>query len=334
MRGERQGTLRALLLTLAVAGCARAAERPAVGPTRFAAAPSIDGKLDDAAWGHAPEVGPFFDWRDPTRLFKNRTTFKIGYDNDALYLALICRDHRVAPSPARQRMHDDSGVFQDHPVEVFVQPNRAGTKFFQFVCAPDGSTWDARNTFHPDGGPTIGAAWNGDWSARTHCGEHCWTIEMALPFATLGARPEPGAAWGLGVNRNVKGEVDVQGVRPTWFAMWSPSPKGFQYVEDFGDIRFGGEAEIARALHKQLTGIQTEAESLRRKIEDVMRGAVPREDEFRKRLNDLFAPVAAACARTDSPYVAVGEAKAGLIRARQSWKELYYDIRFALLLGE
>ena len=104
-------------------------------------------------------------------------------------------------------------------------------------------------------------------------------------------------------------------------------------MPDFGDLWFGGEKEIERNLRKEFETTRGEAVKYRRTVENILKGNVPRRQEFESRVASLFAPLDAAM-KEESPYLAAGDAKATLENVKRNWEELYYDMKFAVLLGE
>jgi hypothetical protein len=66
---------------------------PAAAPDRVAAAPVIDGNLDDAAWRQPMFSGPFKTYQ-PTYgdTLPQKTTIWMTYDDKAVYFAFRCED--------------------------------------------------------------------------------------------------------------------------------------------------------------------------------------------------------------------------------------------------
>src|ERR1700755_1832243 len=78
-------------------------------------APRIDGKLDDAAWKAATPVTFIFPWPDQTGK-KQKTTARLTWDNDNLYVAYECEDSDVT---AVYTKHDDP-TYKDAAVEILI----------------------------------------------------------------------------------------------------------------------------------------------------------------------------------------------------------------------
>jgi hypothetical protein len=75
------------------------------------------------------------------------------------------------------------------------------------------------------------ASWNGDWRVATQVSNNGWTVEIAIPFRTLGvAMPEPGTTWGFNVHR--------QQYRLLERSSWSPTEHSFHEPRNFGHLFF------------------------------------------------------------------------------------------------
>lgn len=309
-----------------------AGELPAIAPKLFSQAPVIDGKLDEADWRDTLEAGPLFDSADVNRIVKQRTVFKVGYDAVNLYLGVICQNYSGSTNRMETLAADDDGIFNDDSLEIFVNPERLGTNYYQFVINRRGTVWDAANQWTA-GALKINRQWNGNAQAAVDCLSNQWTAELAIPFSALEVKPENGKKWGLGVNRNLTRCERSNGDWLTKYVMWSPSAKGFQDTSAFGNLWFGGEAEILAAIRKQVEELKTEALPAERKIREALQKNPPRKKEFEKRYANLFAPVLKSEGNV-SPYVRAGDLKIALTIIRNEWEDLYYDILFARLLGE
>lgn len=312
----------------------QAGELPSVAPKLFSVPPAIDGKLTEPAWQETLEAGPFFDMQNVTWLIKNRTTFKIGYDALNLYLGVICLDSGASSKQVWTVVGDDDGIFKDDSVEIFIDPERQGQGYYQFVINKRGTIWDARNQMSPQGVLRIDRQWNGGIRAAVSYLSDRWMLEVAIPLSSLEVKPQLGKKWGLGVNRNLKRcERDANGNLLDVFVMWSPSSKGFHDLPALGNLWFGGEAEILASLQKQVEELKKEALPLNQKIADVLKEHTPRRLEFERRRAELFDPVLKREGK-DSLYLMVGNMQVAMIKIRKQWQDLYYDILFTNLLGE
>jgi hypothetical protein len=66
-------------------------ESPHLQAARVSAPPVIDGSLDDAAWSQAPATSAFVQKFPNERVAPTeRTTMRVLYDDDAVYIAFDC----------------------------------------------------------------------------------------------------------------------------------------------------------------------------------------------------------------------------------------------------
>nr|MDQ3040433.1 carbohydrate binding family 9 domain-containing protein [Pseudomonadota bacterium] len=120
---------------------------------------SIDGKLDDAAWQGALvqeiayEIQPGDNIPAPVK-----TTVRVGYTPDALYVSF----HALDPDPASIRAHlrDRDSAFNDDWVGIFMDTFNDQRRGYEFIVNPLGVQADLINdatTGNED------ASWDGLW---------------------------------------------------------------------------------------------------------------------------------------------------------------------------
>ena len=214
-QAEPQPLRRVAPYEFAKATCAFPAARP----------PVIDGKLDDPCWKDVPAAGAFLTYGDERSEASPPTTFKAVFDQHALYLAVSCAEPGMAGlvNPAQGV---DTGTEQYvgvNSLEIFLDPGRTRAHCYQFVVAADGREYD---------GEGKDAKWHVQWLASPSVGADGWTLELAIPYASLGVgAPRTGDTWGLNVCRN-RGPYDSN-------ATWSPVGEVFHTPALFGALVFG-----------------------------------------------------------------------------------------------
>jgi Carbohydrate family 9 binding domain-like len=176
------------------------AER-AVGPV------TVDGRLEEPAWSRAAPVRLVEALTGGTP--KYRTEARLLWDEGALYLAFSCEDDEVWVSPGRK---DDGAIYEDEVVEFFLDPSGAGRGYVEIEVSPANVLFDARfaswradldwartwssgarTAVRVDGGLTTGGA--------VPAPARGWTVEMALPWASLGLHPSGGERWRMNLYR-------------------------------------------------------------------------------------------------------------------------------------
>ena len=143
-------------------------------------APVIDGKLDDAAWQQASELGPFVAYVEaPEYDLAADVSARVLYDSDHLYVAFVCRE----PDMKATRTGTDE-TFDD--VSVILAPEGDRQAWRVFGVGADGKGKDA----HLDGEEAV---WSPVYRRAVELGEDEWTVEFAIPWKALGmAAPESG----------------------------------------------------------------------------------------------------------------------------------------------
>lgn len=209
--------------------------------------PVIDGDLSDPVWRQAPATEAFLRFgpdRGKGRTF--RTTAKLAWDDQALYLAWECEDPDIW-STLRQR---DGNLWEQEVVEAFIDPDGDGKEYAVFEINPLGTVVDLKIPRAVQGAPQDleGARrWNASgWrsavrvegtTGRRDDQDRRWTVETAIPLTSLpGARrlpPRVGDVWRLQLFR-----IDRSKPLPApQFSAWSATDT-FHNPARFGRLVF------------------------------------------------------------------------------------------------
>lgn len=207
-----------------------------------AAAPQLDGSLDDACWRTAPVITDFRCIHIGEGPAKKQTFAQMVYDDKAIYLAF----RAIEPEIKKLKIirGRDSAIYSGDCVEIYLQPDLNKVTRYQLVANVAGERWDAWIAGAPRRDKSD-IFWGGDakWRAVGRVGENEWTLEVCLPYADFGI--VPGRAFAANL------------VRLTWtrgkeFSAWANTTyeqKDFRYWSFFV---FGGpgvdEMRMARSL--------------------------------------------------------------------------------------
>lgn len=170
---------------------------------RAAAAPTVDGSLDDAAWRDAPWTDPFVDIvggdRPAPRLL---THAKLLWDDGYLYIGAELEEPDVW---ATLRQADDT-VWHDDDFEVFLDPDGDGLAYYEMEINALGTVLDLflPRPYNQGGHADLSWEMQGMRRATALHGtlndpadrDGGWSVELAIPWAAL--RPPPAAAAGPG----------------------------------------------------------------------------------------------------------------------------------------
>ncbi len=167
-------------------------------------APTIDGRIDDAAWARIQPAENFIQIdpnegaapSQPTRVW-------IAYDSENLYVAWEITETRDGYISASVRERDGP-IGVDDWVRVYLDPFRSGRDSYNFELNALGSRFDGL----VENNTTERGAWNAVWQAETRIHENGWTAEMVIPFRNM-AYPSHGSDWGIDFSRVVQRDFEV-----------------------------------------------------------------------------------------------------------------------------
>lgn len=139
----------------------------------------IDGNIDEPDWSNA-EVGSDFYQTDPKNGYPatEKTEFRILYDNDNLYVSVIC--HQAGPIQISELKREFAPVDGDQIVLYFDTFNDKKSGF-AFHTNPGSAMRDGQI----DAVGTPNENWDGVFSVASRIQPPGWTTEFAIPFKTL-----------------------------------------------------------------------------------------------------------------------------------------------------
>ena len=158
--------------------------------------PVIDGRLDDAVWQLAPVNGDFHQ-NEPREgaPATETTTFRVLYDDHALYVGIYCQDRerarRNAPLTRRDLLNESDTVW------VQIDSQHDHTSGFTFALTASGVQIDAR--LYDDW--EFSSAWDAVWEGEVADVPGGWAAELAIPLTALRFDPTDGAVWGFNIVR-------------------------------------------------------------------------------------------------------------------------------------
>jgi hypothetical protein len=192
---------------------------------RTASRPTIDGKLDEAAWRAAPWTDLFVDIEGDSRPRPRfRTRAKMLSDAEYFYVAAEMEEPEVWGTLTER----DSVVYNDNDFEIFIDPDGDAQMYYELEVNPLATVFDLMlQRPYRDGGPPI-IAWDiaglrlavNVRGTLNHPGDNDegWTVEIAMPWKILreaapGRRPpQPGEQWRVNFSR-VEWQTDAKDSR-------------------------------------------------------------------------------------------------------------------------
>lgn len=195
--------LLAMLVTWTIPGSAEEPFRPSVEIGWTTEAPIIDGLLEPSEWSDAAHVdGLTQALPDPGVAATQRTEVWIMTDQDYLYIAARMWDSDPSQIVANAMSRDGNTRLDDRfgfSLDPFF--DRQNGYFFQ--VNPNG----VRRDFLLEGGTGEGS-WDGRWFAKTSVDAEGWTVEIAIPYATINFDPKLNV-WGLNMARGIRRRDEI-----------------------------------------------------------------------------------------------------------------------------
>lgn len=204
------------------------ADAPVLRAARLEGAITLDGRLDEPAWG-AAEVGTHFtqSYPKPGTPATNATEVRVLYSDDALYVGVTMPDPHPDSIAAQLARRDAADLYSDF-VHVMIDSYNDKRTAFRFSVNPLGVKRDvlSYNDIYED------ANWDAVWEVATRVDSAGWTAEFRIPFSQLRfGTPASGVEqhWGFQVMRDIARSQE----RDSW-APWQQQDGRF--VSSFGQL--------------------------------------------------------------------------------------------------
>jgi hypothetical protein len=193
--------------------------RPSIAAARVDEPIRIDGRLDEAAWSRAVHSTSDFIQVSPSAGLpaSERTEIRMLYDQSRLYIGATLYE----ADPDKLIVPGLEQDFDTHASDIFgvaIDTYHDHQNGFLFAVNPAGALFDAQ-TFNDQ--RDVVKAWEGIWEVHTSVGPDRWTVEMAIPFATLRYNPAAGEqVWGINFSRRIRHLNEESN--------WAPTPRQFK----------------------------------------------------------------------------------------------------------
>jgi len=168
--------------------------------------PVIDGQLDDPCWRDAAVVSDFIltAGKNVKKPATQQTRAFLAYDQTHLYIAFQCFEADIAGMKTTSIMTDDTDMYYDDRVEVFLDVNHDHRSYFELATNSNGVYFDQACYNRLDGSKTcdMDVSKNAFWRVRTQVKEDQWIAEIVIDVTSLGVEIlEKGTTFGLNLAR-------------------------------------------------------------------------------------------------------------------------------------
>lgn len=212
----------------------RTSELPPLNIPVCAKPPLLDGKLDDAVWQDALEIGNLYRINSDTPA--PETTIKLLRDDAWLYIAAQCRNPNMTHL-AQLTYEHDGAVITDDSLEIFLRPTPDDDAFYYYFALSFANIGREQRC---NKAGLREVAWNPPWRSVTQRQADGWTAEIAIPLYCL----ETDDLSGLTVNilrNSIEVDLDVYGAKQGETRVHStlrPDNKGSPH--DFANFQAAG----------------------------------------------------------------------------------------------
>jgi len=203
----------------------------------------VDGALDEPGWKTAEYVTGFI--RTGTKRAEQQTYVRLLYDADHLYLGIEAEEPQTDQLQVDFRERD-SKVWSDDSIEVFIDPDGAGARYYHLAVNPAAAIYDA----DCKAGAAFDTKLNADLGAAAARLDDRWVVELRLRAKSIGAAIRDGGQWKVNVARSRK----AAGAREhsTWFDGAYHQPSSFR------NVVFGTEGILQNGGFEELTVLDTD----------------------------------------------------------------------------
>jgi hypothetical protein len=264
--------------------------------------PTLDGRLDDAAWLEAPVAGGFTQ-KEPAegQPASEATEVRVVYTPTTLYIAVLCADSNPAGIRGSERRRDGD-LSGDDTVSIVLDTFHDHRNAFLFRTNSLGTEYDALIS---DEGKTINDSWDERWEVAAAVSEKGWAVEFAIPFKSVRvAEPEGHGklTFGLDVQREIRRKNEI--------AIWNDWHRGFLLEH------------ISMSGH--LTGLEGIETGLRLRVKPYVLGGF---SQFRDRLRPAPAAPMFRTVTTNASNIGIEDLKLRLTPSLTA--DLTYNTDFA-----
>lgn len=158
---------------------------------------TIDGQLDEEAWGEGKESVGFIERSpEPGATPPVESSVIVLFDDKALYFGIRMAYDKAKPPVAWELRRDVSSLWSDDAITIKIDSRKDRRTTLGFAVNAAGATLDF---IALDNGRSFLTEYDTLWEGAAHIGESAWFAELRIPYTSLafasdGTPPRPGIA--------------------------------------------------------------------------------------------------------------------------------------------
>ena len=162
--------------------------------------------VNDATWKSVMKL-PAFEDENGDAVAEQTIVSKLWTATD-LHFRIVAQDDDIHARIANATIDDDTTILADDCLELFIQPDPDGAAYMHFAVNTLGTKYDA---FSRHGGTDFDITWDPTWTVDTLIGDDSWTVDIKIPFSSLGITASDSNQFKLAVKRSRAGRADNSG---------------------------------------------------------------------------------------------------------------------------
>jgi hypothetical protein len=192
--------------------------------SKATAAPTLDGKLDDAAWANAQSIDSFLEY-DPNPGVESRFKTDVRVVHDDKYLYIMARMYDPAPDSIVSLLSRRDVRTQSEQLKVMIDSYHDRQTGYEFIVNPAG----VKRDFYVSNDNNEDPSWDAVWDVATAIDSLGWVAEFKIPFSQMRFPNKPTHTFGFMVVR----DVARTGARISW-PLYHRERQG--YFSQLGDL--------------------------------------------------------------------------------------------------
>ena len=161
--------------------------------------------LNEASWNGAAKL-PAFENASGEAVEEQTIVAKAWTASD-LNFRIVCQDNNIA-SRVKNATTDDGNITADDCIEIFIQPDPAKPAYMHFAVNTLGKKYDAISAY---GGTGLDITWNPAWTTAVAVGADTWSVDVKIPFASLGISAQDSSKFKITIKRSRAGRAENSG---------------------------------------------------------------------------------------------------------------------------